>query len=146
MNLQPTIIALVIGLVGGSGATWAVTSLSTANSNASSQAISKADVVAAIKADPALCPPAEPSAPPAPTTPGKASLDIPTADEAQAAFLAEKGSTFPNVKISIGQCDKDTEGPGVACAADIDWGDGSKANGVVGFAKSPSGWKSTHYY
>ena len=146
MISQPTIIALVIGLLGGSGATWAITSASTANSDATSQAVSKADIVAAIKADPALCPPAAPAAPQPPAAPGNAVLEIPTAEEAQAAFLAEKGSTFPNVKISIGQCDKDTEGPGVACAADIEWGDGSKANGVVGFAKSPSGWKSTHYY
>jgi hypothetical protein len=57
MTMQPTIIALVIGLLGGSGATWAVTSLTTAESAASSQSASKADLVAAIKADPALCPP-----------------------------------------------------------------------------------------
>ncbi|MEY9785404.1 hypothetical protein [Sinorhizobium fredii] len=145
MTLSPQVtgIALIVAFLGGSATTWAVTSSSSA------EAVSKAEIVAAIKADPALCPAVAtaPSAPPpAPSAPAAASLEIPSAEEAQAAFVVEKGSSFPNVKISIGQCDKDTEGPGVACAADIDWGDGSTANGVIGFAKTPTGWKSTHYY
>ncbi|GGB09295.1 hypothetical protein GCM10011491_41590 [Brucella endophytica] len=142
MNLQPTIIALAIGLVGGSGATWVFTSPPVAlPQNAEDAKV--AHKIAALRSDPTLtlCSPSmgkqEPNTP---------VLQIPSADEAQAAFHVEKGATFPNVRISLGQCDKDTEGPGVACAVDIDWGDGTKGSGVVGFSKSPSGWKSTHYY
>ena len=88
--------------------------------------LSKNEIAAAVAADPSLC--------------ASSRLEIPRADEAQAAFRRAKGETFPNVTITIGECEKDTMGPGVACMSRIVWGPGGEpAERLVGFAKSPDG-------
>lgn len=62
--------------------------------------LSKNEIAAAVAANPSLC--------------ASSRLIIPAADEAQAAFHKAKGETFPNVTITIGMCNKDTMGPGIA--------------------------------
>lgn len=92
----------------------------------------RAQVEAAIAADPSYC--------------LAVNLEVPTAEEAQAAFHRAKGETFPNVTITLGQCDQATIGPGVACMSRILWGpDGEPAERLVGFSKSPDGWVATLY-
>jgi len=99
---------------------------------ASAPALSKPELQAAIAANPSHR--------------GPTDLEAPTAEEAQAAFRKAKGETFPNVTITIGQCDRDTIGPGVACMSRIVWGPGGEpVERLVGFAKSPDGWVATLY-
>ena len=103
----------------------------------SAPAVSRSDIEAAIATDPSLCGPAGSES---------STAEAPTATEAQAAFLKAKGSTFPKVTITIGQCDRDTMGPGVACMSRIVWGPGGEpAERLVGFARSPDGWVATLY-
>lgn len=101
-----------VGLAGGIAITVAVINVGGSGNEAvetpSPPAIRRAQVEAAIAADPSCCLAADP--------------EIPTAEEAQAAFQRAKGETFPNVTISLGQCDKDAIGPGVASISRILWG------------------------
>ena len=103
----------------------------------SAPAVSRSEIEAAIATDPSFCGPAEAES---------WTADAPTAEEAQAAFLKAKGSTFPKVTITIGQCDRDTMGPGAACMSQIVWGPGGEpSERLVGFARSPVGWVATLY-
>lgn len=133
-------LATGTGLLVGIGGTWLVT----ANSEAigSAEASSKAELMAAIKADPSLCP-----APPATlAAPSAAGLEVPSLDEAIAAFRRAKPS-YPHAIISLGQCEKNQMGPGVSCAVDIQWSDDAdRQAGVVGFSRTSSGWQAAHYY
>lgn len=125
-----------LGSIAGAGLILAFTSGPEqdrpADVEAATARISNDDIAAAVAADPSLCASAE--------------REIPTASEAQAAFLEAKGFTFPEVAITIGQCDRDTMGAGVACMSRIVWGPGGKpAERLVGFARSPDGWVATLY-
>ena len=98
----------------------------------SPSAITRAQIEAAIDADPTYC--------------AAGDLQVPTAEEAQAAFHRAKGDVFPNVTITIGQCDKDPIGAGVSCMSRILWGpEGEPAARLVGFSRSPDGWVATLY-
>ncbi|MEY9323484.1 hypothetical protein [Sinorhizobium fredii] len=132
-------IAASVGLVAGAGGTW----LATPTSSVEARAITKTELTAAISADPSLCPAPEQTATPQSTS---TNLEIPSADEANAAFRKVKPS-FPSATLAIGQCQTNTMGPGVSCAVDITWKPGREAqSGVVGFAKTPTGWQAMHYY
>jgi hypothetical protein len=132
-------IAASVGLVAGAGGTW----LATPTSSVEARAITKTELTAAISADPSLCPVPEQAAAPRSTS---TNLEIPSADEANAAFRKVKPS-FPSATLAIGQCQTNTMGPGVSCAVDITWKPGRDAqSGVVGFAKTPTGWQAMHYY
>lgn len=94
-------LAASAGIAVGAGGTWFV--VSNASSNAT--AIAKADIVAAIKADPTLCPvPDEPAA--------SAKLDVPTQAEALLAVrkLEEKNPLLwdrrelENLSVSLANC------------------------------------------
>nr|WP_281722388.1 hypothetical protein [Nitrosomonas nitrosa] len=94
--------------------------------------IARAAVEAAISADPSYC--------------WSNDLDIPSAEEAQAAFRRGKEDTFPRVTITLGQCDKDGIGPGIVCMTRIVWGPNGEPNQrLVGFVKSADGWVATLY-
>ncbi|WP_037461906.1 hypothetical protein [Sinorhizobium fredii] len=133
-------IAATLGIATGAGGTY----LATSEPKVEAQAISKAELVAAISADPSLCPVPEPKA--QTTQSAEPELAIPTVDDATAAFRRAKPS-FPAATLTLGQCDKNSMGPGVSCAVQITWKPGREAQpGVVGFAKSPAGWQAMHYY
>lgn len=130
------LISGALGLAMGSALTvWVTNDSETtpgAPMKASAPALSRPELKAAIATDPSLC--------------GPTDLEAPTAEEAQAAFRKAKGETFPNVTITIGQCDRDTMGPGVACMSRIVWGpSGEPAERLVRFARSPDGWVATLY-
>lgn len=140
------LISGVLGLVAGAAVTVALMSGSdivpSVPREVATPDLATADIEAAIAADPSLC--------------GDQGLEIPTVEDAQAAFQRARGATFPNVTITIGHCDKDTIGPGVACMDTIGpgvacmsrivWGPGEEpADRLVGFAKSPDGWVATLY-
>lgn len=78
-----------------------------------------------------------------------AALDIPSNAEASAAMTKHKGGVFPNSTITLGQCDKDSAGPGVRCTADWDL-QGNKVNvqkATIGFSRGPNGeWVAVHYF
>ncbi|MEY9536881.1 hypothetical protein [Sinorhizobium fredii] len=132
-------IAASVGLVAGVGGTWFATS----TSSKEVEVVSKEVIAAFIKADPSLCPVPEQAAAPRSTS---TNLEIPSADEANTAFRKAKRS-FPSATLAIGQCQTNTMGPGVSCAVDITWKPGRDAqSGVVGFAKTPTGWQAMHYY
>jgi hypothetical protein len=129
-----------LGVIVGAGGTW----LTVSNTANGGEAVSQATIVAAIKADPSLCPMPETPTPAAVETAPE--LTIPTKDEAVAAFRKAKPS-FPSATIELGDCDKNTMGPGVSCAVQIVWKPGGQPqSGVVGFAKTGAGWQAMHYY
>lgn len=79
---------------------------------------------------------------------GNSQLEIPTEEEARASLQAAKPNDWPNLQLSLGQCDKDTLGPGVRCAADVTYdglGGQRKRQSIVGFSKTPSGWMASLY-
>jgi hypothetical protein len=127
------LISGALGLAMGAAITvWSTKPQPSEPMTTSASAVSRSEIEAAIATDPSLCGPAE--------------SEPPTAEEAQAAFLKAKGTTFPKVTITIGQCDRDTMGPGVACMSRIVWGPGGEpAERLVGFARSPDGWVATLY-
>lgn len=123
--------------MGAAIAVWSTKPQPSEPMTTSAPAVSRSEIEAAIATDPSFCGPAESES---------WTADAPTAEEAQAAFLKAKGSTFPKVTITIGQCDRDTMGPGVACMSRIVWGPGGEpAERLVGFARSPDGWVATLY-
>ena len=79
---------------------------------------------------------------------GKFQLEIPTEEEARASLQAAKPNDWPNLKLSLGQCDKDTLGPGVRCAVDVTYDGlgGQKRQSIVGFSRTPSGWMASLYH
>ncbi|RWM45530.1 hypothetical protein [Mesorhizobium sp.] len=80
---------------------------------------------------------------------GKFQLEIPTEEEARASLQAAKPNDWPNLQLSLGQCDKDTLGPGVRCAVDVTYdglgGGQRKRQSIVGFSQTPSGWMASLY-
>lgn len=130
------LVSCGVGLAGGIGITVAAINLGGSDDGTveapSPPVITRAQIEAAIEADPTYC--------------IAGGLEVPTAEEAQAAFHRAKRETFPNVAITLGQCDKDMIGPGVACMSRILWGpDGEPSERLVGFSKSPDGWVATLY-
>ncbi|TIU67949.1 MAG: hypothetical protein E5W13_30870, partial [Mesorhizobium sp.] len=105
-------IAASVGLVAGAGSTW----LAMPSPAIEARALSKAELTAAISADPSLCP--------VPQTP---IVDAPTEGEALAAFrkaqeaspLVWDRNNMPEISLTLGQCDKNSRGPGVSCMTSI---------------------------
>ncbi|MBP2450081.1 hypothetical protein JOH51_007589 [Rhizobium leguminosarum] len=128
-------IAASVGLVTGAGGTY----LATSQPKVEAQAISKAELVAAISADPSLCP--------IPT------VEAPTEAEATAAYrkahaaspLVWDRNDLPEISVALGQCDKAGPGPGVTCMTSVKMSpEAQPIERIVGFAKSPSGeWIAT---
>lgn len=128
-------VAVSVGLVAGSGGTYLLTS----EPMVEAQPISKAELVAAISADPSLCP--------IPT------VEAPTEAEATAAYrkahaaspLVWDRNNLPEISVALGQCDKAGSGPGVACMTSVKMSpEAQPIERVVGFAKSASGeWIAT---
>ncbi|MER9651053.1 hypothetical protein [Mesorhizobium sp. M0199] len=140
-------LAATAGLVAGAGGTWfAVSSFSN-----ETRAISKAEITAAIEADPSLCPTTL-APPPAPKT---SELVIPTEAEALAAFRKAQESSplvwdrdqLPEVSLTLGQCDTNNSGPGVACMTRIKLSpEAEPLARPISFAQSASGeWVATPY-
>ncbi|MEX2745984.1 hypothetical protein AB3480_32975 [Rhizobium mongolense] len=131
-------IAGSVGLVAGAGGTW----LATPTSPVEARAITKTELTAAISADPSLCP-----------VPQVPVVEVPTEDEAIAAFRKAQAASplvwdrnnMPEISLSLGQCDKSSNGPGVSCLATIKLSPQAQPlDRVVGFAKSASGeWVAT---
>ncbi|PAQ03802.1 hypothetical protein LRP31_34840 (plasmid) [Mesorhizobium mediterraneum] len=129
-------IAATVGLLAGTGGTWL------AMPGVEAQALSKAELTAAISADPSLCP-----VPQAPI------VEAPTEDEALAAFrkaqeaspLVWDRNNVPEISLALGQCDKNSSGPGVSCMTSIKMSPQAQPlDRVVGFAKGASGeWIAT---
>lgn len=146
---QNTLLALAAtaGLVAGAGGTWFAVS----SSSSETRAISKAEITAAIEADPSLCP-APLAPPPAPET---SELVIPTEAEALAAFRKAQESSplvwdrdqLPEVSLTLGQCGRNNSGPGVACMTTIKLSPQAEpVDRLIGFAQSASGeWVATPY-
>ncbi|MDW9670261.1 hypothetical protein GOB27_27305 [Sinorhizobium meliloti] len=128
-------IAATLGLAAGAGGTY----IATSEPEVEAQAISKAELVAAISADPSLCP--------IPT------VEAPTEAEALAAYrkahaaspLVWDRNNLPEISLALGECDKAGEGPGVACMTSVKMGPAARPiDRIVGFAKSASGeWIAT---
>jgi hypothetical protein len=131
-------IAVSVGLVAGAGGTW----LAVPKSSVETREITKAELTAAISADPSLCP-----VPQAPI------VKAPTEDEALAAFrkaqeaspLVWDRNNMPEISLTLGQCDKNSSGPGVSCMTSIKMSPQAQPlDRVVGFAKDASGeWIAT---
>lgn len=108
---QNAIIAIsaTLGIAVGAGGTY----IATSEPKVEAQAISKAELVAAISADPSLCP--------IPT------VEAPTEAEALAAYrkahaaspLVWDRKNLPEISLALGQCDKADAGPGVACMTSV---------------------------
>ncbi|WP_114217142.1 hypothetical protein [Ochrobactrum sp. 3-3] len=131
-------IAASAGLITGAGGTW----LAVSNTPTDARAITKAELTAAISADPSLCP--------IPETPV---VEAPTEAEALAAFRKAKANSplvwdrdnMPEVSLALGQCDKNATGPGVSCMTTIKLAPQAEPqNKIIGFAKTASGeWVAT---
>lgn len=131
----PLAIAASVGLVAGAGGTY----LATSEPNVEAQAISKAELVAAISADPSLCP--------------RPTVEAPTAAEATAAYRKAHASSplvwdrndLPDISVALGQCDKAGSGPGVACMTSVKMSPVAQPiDRIVEFSKSASGeWIAT---
>jgi hypothetical protein len=126
-------IAASVGLVAGAGSTW----LATPKVSVEARAITKAELTAAISADPSLCP-----------VPQVPVVEAPTEDDALAAFRKAQATSpliwdrnnMPEISLSLGQCDKNSNGPGVSCMATIKLSPQAQPlDRVVGFVKSASG-------
>jgi len=121
--------AASVGLVAGAGGTY----LATTEPKVEAQAI------AAISADPSLCP--------IPT------VEAPSEAEATAAYrkahaaspLVWDRNNMPEISMALGQCDKSGSGPGVACMTSVKMSpEAQPIERIVGFAKSASGeWIAT---
>ncbi|WP_353646793.1 hypothetical protein [Mesorhizobium sp. WSM2239] len=131
--------SIVVGVVGalvGALATAAVIATTgdkrVISSDAANAETRLAEIKAAIATDPSLC--------------QASGIEIPSAEEAQAAFRKAKGETFPDVQLTLGQCDEDTIGPGAVCMSRVLWGPtADPAERLVGFSKSPDGWVAILY-
>ncbi|NRQ18875.1 hypothetical protein [Ensifer sesbaniae] len=126
-------ITASVGLVAGAGGTYLATS------EPKVEALSKVELVAAISADPSLCP--------IPT------VEAPTEAEATAAYrkahaaspLVWDRNDLPEISVALGQCDKAGSGPGVACMTSVKMSpEAQPIDRIVSFAKSASGeWIAT---
>lgn len=76
-------------------------------------------------------------------------LALPSNAEASVAMNKHKGDAFPKSTVTLGQCDKDSAGPGARCMVDWDLqGDGKNIKkATVGFSRGPNGeWVAVHYF
>jgi hypothetical protein len=129
------LIAASVGLAAGTGGTY----LATSGPDVEAQAVSKAELVAAISADPSLCP--------------VPMVEMPSEDQALAAFrkayaaspLVWDRNSMQEISLKLGQCDKSNAGPGVACIASVKMSPQAQPlDCVVGFSKSATGeWIAT---
>ena len=137
-------LAASAGIAVGAGGTWFAVSSSSSNA----QAVAKADIVAAINADPTLCPvPDEPES--------SAKFDVPTQVEALIAVrkLEEKNpllwdrSELEKLSVSLANCwPVDGANGMVECVTNVKKNPSAQAIArTVGFAKDqPSGeWIAT---
>ncbi|RJT32655.1 hypothetical protein D3227_26765 [Mesorhizobium waimense] len=128
-------ITASVGLAVGAGGTWLVIP----HPAVEATTITKADLTAAITADPSLCP--------------LPVVDKPSEGEALAAYQNAQSSSplvwdrndMPQISLSLGQCDKNHNGPGVSCMTSIKMSPQARPlDRVVGFAKGASGeWIAT---
>ncbi|RWA84925.1 hypothetical protein [Mesorhizobium sp.] len=128
-------IAAGVALVVGAGGTWLVISHPTVEA----RTIPKAELTAAIAADPSLCP--------------LPVVEKPSEDEALAAYQNAQSTSplvwdrndMPQISLALGQCDKNNNGPGVSCMTSIKMSPQAQPlDRVVGFAKGASGeWIAT---
>ncbi len=129
------VIAASVGLAAGAGGTY----LATSGPDVDSQAIAKAELVAAISADPSLC--AVPM------------VETPSEEQALAAFrkahaaspLVWDRNNMPEISLKLGQCDKIDTDPGVVCMTSVKMSPQAQPlDRVVGFSKSATGeWVAT---
>lgn len=128
-------IAASLGIAAGAGGTY----LATSEPKVEAQAMSRAEIVAEIAADPSLCP--------------VPIVEMPTQAEALSAYrkahaaspLVWDRNNLPEISLKLGQCDKSNAGPGVACMASIKMTPQAEPlDRIVGFAKSATGeWTAT---
>lgn len=128
-------IAAGVALVVGAGGTWLVISHPTVEA----RTVPKAELTAAIAADPSLCP--------------LPVVEKPSEDEALAAYQNAQSSSplvwdrndMPKISLALGQCDKNDNGPGVSCMTTVKMSaEAQPLNRVVGFAKAANGeWVAT---
>ncbi|RWB51852.1 hypothetical protein EN836_23760 [Mesorhizobium sp. M1C.F.Ca.ET.193.01.1.1] len=131
------LLAITAGaaLVVGAGGTWLVISHPTVEA----RTVPKAELTAAIAADPSLCP--------------LPVVEKPSEGEALAAYQNAQSSSplvwdrndTPKISLALGQCDKNNNGPGVACMTTVKISpEAQPLNRVVGFARAANGeWVAT---
>ncbi|MER8887477.1 hypothetical protein [Mesorhizobium sp. M0816] len=124
-----------VGRAAGAGGTWLVIPHRTVEA----RTITKAELTAAITADPSLCP--------------LPVVEKPSEGEALAAYQNAQSSSplvwdrndMPKISFALGQCDKNNNGPGVSCVTTVKMSaEAQPLNRVVGFAKAANGeWVAT---
>ncbi|TGR00933.1 hypothetical protein EN833_30395 [Mesorhizobium sp. M4B.F.Ca.ET.190.01.1.1] len=128
-------IAAGVGLAIGAGGTW----LAVPHPTVEARTITKAELTAAVTADPSLCP--------------LPVVEKPSEGEALAASQNAQSSSplvwdrndKPKISLGLGQCDKNNHGPGVSCMTTVKISPKAQPlNRVVGFAKAANGeWVAT---
>ncbi|MES0000943.1 hypothetical protein NKJ90_19410 [Mesorhizobium sp. M0051] len=134
-NVALLAITAGVGLAVGAGGTW----LAIPHPTVEARAITKAELTAAITADPSLCP--------------LPVVEKPSEGEALAAYQNARSSSplvwdrndLPKISLALGQCDKNNNGPGVSCMTTVKMSPKAQPlNRVVGFAKAANGgWVAT---
>lgn len=124
-----------VGLAAGAGGTW----LTIPRPTVEARTIAKAELTAAIAADPSLCP--------------LPVVEKPSEGEALAAYQNARSNSplvwdrndLPKISLALGQCDKNNNGPGVSCMTTVKMSPKAQPlNRVVGFAKAANGgWVAT---
>jgi hypothetical protein len=127
------VIGVCAGILVGAGGTWLITP--------KPAELTRADLLAAIEADPELQ--------------LAATVEIPTDEEARAAFQkahANSGLVWDrdevsDIQVSLGQCDSNPAGPGVACVTTVKFtAEAAPQDRTVGFARNAAGeWTATLY-
>ncbi|MER9304223.1 hypothetical protein [Mesorhizobium sp. M0496] len=124
-----------VGLAAGGGGIW----LAIPHPTVEARTIAKAELTAAIAADPSLCP--------------LPVVEKPSEGEALAAYQNARSNSplvwdrndLPKISLALGQCDKNNNGPGVSCMTTVKMSPKAQPlNRVVGFAKAANGgWIAT---
>ncbi|WP_137137286.1 hypothetical protein [Rhizobium sp. FKY42] len=140
MNNRILIVAATaVGVLSGAGGTYLIMPAS----EPIVRPPNDTEIAAFVAANPALIP--KPQAP---------ALDIPSSDEALAAYRKayarnplRTGRGEEDVTLTLGECNKSASGPGVSCVASIKRNaSAAPLDRVIGFAKSASGeWVATNY-
>lgn len=140
MNTSLLIVAAAgVGILAGAGGTY----LLIPQPEPVVRAPTDAEIAAIIAANPSLLLP-----PPTPK------IEVPTEEEAIAAYRKayarnplRTGQGEESVTLALGECDENSNGPGVSCVAAIKKNATAKPlDRVIGFAKSASGeWVATNY-
>ncbi len=118
--------AASLGIVAGAGGTYPATS----GPKVGAQAISKAELVAAISADPSLCP--------IPTVEAPAEAEALSAHrKAYAASpLVWDRDNLSEISLALGQCDKASTAPGIACMTSVKMS--PRRSPLTGLSASPN--------